>query len=71
MTRTSGCWCSATIPTHDGSPVPYAIFDSRVVRKALAEGRKPPVRKFCEREMESEPVLMDGTDLMRVLFEQM
>ena len=60
-----------TTRTHDGSPVPYAIFDSRVVRKALAEGRKPPVRKFCEREMESEPVLMDGTDLMRVLFEQM
>ena len=29
------------------------------------------LRKFCEKEMECEPVLMDGTDLMRVLFEQL
>lgn len=59
-----------TTRTHDGSPVPYAIFDSRTVRKALDEGREPPIRKFCEEEMMCEPVLMDGTDLMRLLFEQ-
>lgn len=59
-----------TTRTHDGSPVPYAIFDSRTVRKALDEGKEPPIRKFCEEEMMSEPVLMDGTDLMRLLFEQ-
>lgn len=59
-----------TTRTHDGSPVPYAIFDSRTVRRALDEGKEPPIRKFCEEEMMSEPVLMDGTDLMRLLFEQ-
>lgn len=59
-----------TTRTHDGSPVPYAIFDSRTVRKALDEGKEPPIRKFCEEEMLCEPVLMDGTDLMRLLFEQ-
>lgn len=59
-----------TTRTHDGSPVPYAIFDSRTVRKALDEGKEPPIRKFCEEEMPCEPVLMDGTDLMRLLFEQ-
>lgn len=59
-----------TTRTHDGSPVPYAIFDSRTVRKALDEGKNPPIRKFCEEEMMCEPVLMDGTDLMRILFEQ-
>lgn len=60
-----------TTRTHDGSPVPYAIFDSRVVRKALDEGKEPPVRKFCEEEMLCEPVLMDGTDLIKLLFEQL
>lgn len=59
-----------TTRTHDGSPVPYAIFDSRVVRRALSEGRQPPLRKFCEEEMLCEPVLMDGTDLIKLLFEQ-
>ena len=59
-----------TTRTHDGSPVPYAIFDSRVVRKAIADGKVPPTRKFCEEEMMCEPVLMDGTDLIKVLFEQ-
>ena len=59
-----------TTRTHDGSPVPYAIFDSRVVRKAIHDGKTPPTRKFCEEEMACEPVLMDGTDLMKVLFEQ-
>lgn len=60
-----------TTRTHDGSPVPYAIFDSRVVRKALSEGKEPPLRKFCEEEMLCEPVLMDGTDLIKLLFEQL
>lgn len=59
-----------TTRTHDGSPVPYAIFDSRVARKALDEGKQPPIRKFCEEEMLCEPVLMDGTDLIKLLFEQ-
>ena len=59
-----------TTRTHDGSPVPYAIFDSRTVRRALDAGKEPPMRKFCEEEMMCEPVLMDGTDLMRLLFEQ-
>lgn len=60
-----------TTRTHDGSPVPYAIFDSRVVRGALSEGRQPPLRKFCEEEMLCEPVMMDGTDLIKLLFEQL
>lgn len=59
-----------TTRTHDGSPVPYGIYDSRTVKKALEKDGKVPLRKFCEKEMESEPVLMDGTDLMRLLFEQ-
>ena len=59
-----------TTRTHDGSPVPYAIYDSRTVKAALEKDGKIPLRKFCEKEMLSEPVLMDGTDLMRVLFEQ-
>lgn len=59
-----------TTRTHDGSPVPYAVYDSRFVTKTINEGKPMPTRKFCEQEMLSEPVLMDGTDLMRVLFEQ-
>ena len=59
-----------TTRTHSGHPVPWAIFDSRVVRKAIAEGKEPPVRKFCEDAMLCEPVLMEGTDLIKVLFEQ-
>ncbi len=51
-------------------PVPYAVFDSRTVRKALDEGKEPPIRKFSEEESASEPVLMDSTELMKVLFEQ-
>ena len=54
---------------HDGSPVPYAIYDSRQVQRLLAGGKRAPVRKFCEREMSSEPVLMEGTELMGRLFE--
>ena len=59
-----------TTRTHDGSPVPYAVYDSRTAAAAKAAGRPAPARKFCESEMACEPVLMDGTDLMRVLFEQ-
>lgn len=51
-----------------GGPVPYAVFDSRTVRKALDEGKEPPTRKFSEEESAFEPVLMDGTELMKVLF---
>ena len=58
-----------TTRTHSGLPVPYAIFDSRTVRKALDEGKKPPVRKFSEEESAFESVLMDGTELMKRLFE--
>lgn len=53
-----------------GLPVPYAVFDSRTVRRALDEGREPPLRKFSEEESACEPVLMDGTELMKVLFER-
>lgn len=60
-----------TTRTHDGSPVPYAIYDSRTVDAALKAGKALPTRKFCEEEMMCEPVLMDGTDLMKVLFEQL
>ena len=56
-----------TTRTHDGSPVPYAIYDSRTVAAARAAGKPAPVRKFCEEELASEPVLMDGTDLMKLL----
>ena len=53
-------------------------FDEKVLafnlmdeaRKALDEGKEPPIRKFCEDAMLCEPVLMDGTDLIKVLFEQ-
>ena len=55
-----------TTRTHDGSPVPYAVYDSRVA--AAAAGRPAPRRKFCEAELACEPVLMDGTELMDVLF---
>ena len=58
-----------TTRTHDGSPVPYAIYDSRTVAAARAAGRPAPMRKFCEEELASEPVLMDGTDLMKLLFD--
>lgn len=60
-----------TTRTHDGSPVPYAIYDSRTVAKAAAEGKPAPSRKFCEKEFAAEPVLDPGTKLMNVLFEQL
>ncbi|HNX62667.1 MAG TPA: hypothetical protein PKN45_08495, partial [Candidatus Limiplasma sp.] len=59
-----------TTRTHDGSPVPYAIYDSRTVRAALAAGRPAPTRKFCEREFATEPLMNEGTRLMNALFEQ-
>ena len=59
-----------TTRTHSGLPVPWAIYDSRWARKYISEGKKPPVRKFCEDAMLVEPVLMEGTDLIKVLFEQ-
>ncbi len=59
-----------TTRTHDGTPVPYAIYDSRTVRKALAEGKLAPTRKFCEKECRTEPLMDDGTRLMKALFEQ-
>jgi len=59
-----------TTRTHDGTPVPYAIYDSRTVKKALAEGKPAPTRKFCEKECRTEPLMDDGTRLMKALFEQ-
>jgi 2,3-bisphosphoglycerate-independent phosphoglycerate mutase len=48
-----------TTRTHDGAPVPYAIFDSR---KAAAS------RKYCEKEALQYPLLEDGTRLLERLF---
>jgi 2,3-bisphosphoglycerate-independent phosphoglycerate mutase len=49
-----------TTRTHDASPVPYAIFDSR----------KPgPPRKYCESEAMRYPLLEDGSRLLERLFE--
>lgn len=59
-----------TTRTHDGSPVPYAIYDSRTVRDAVAAGRQAPVRKFCEATLAGAPLMADGTGLMARLFEQ-
>ena len=39
------------------------------VAAARAAGKPAPMRKFCEEELASEPVLMDGTDLMKLLFD--
>jgi 2,3-bisphosphoglycerate-independent phosphoglycerate mutase len=58
-----------TTRMHDGSPVPFALYDSRLVKAALDAGQPAPKRKFCEEELASEPVLMDGTELMKLLFE--
>ncbi|MCE5343834.1 MAG: 2,3-bisphosphoglycerate-independent phosphoglycerate mutase [Eubacteriales bacterium] len=59
-----------TTRTHDGTPVPYAIYDSRVVARALAEGMPAPSRKFCEKAFAGEPLQNNGTKLMNMLFEQ-
>ena len=50
-----------TTRTHDGAPVPYAIYDSR---KAASP------RKFSESEAEKGPYLANGDLLMPRLFQQ-
>lgn len=49
-----------TTRTHDASPVPYAIFDSR---------KPAPPRKFSEAEAMRYPLLEDGSRLLERLFE--
>ena len=44
---------------HDGTPVPYAIYDSR---------KEGPSRKYCETEAQNLPLLEDGTKLLERLF---
>jgi len=48
--------------THDGSPVPYVIYDSRVDRKSGLS--------FNEADAERGSYLPDGTKLMDMLFEE-
>jgi 2,3-bisphosphoglycerate-independent phosphoglycerate mutase len=48
-----------TTRTHDGTPVPYAIFDSR---------KQGPPRKYCEAEALHYPLLEDGSKLLERLF---
>ncbi len=59
-----------TTRTHDGAPVPYAIYDSRTVAQAEAAGQPAPARKYSEGEAEGTPLLSDGSKLMALLFEQ-
>ena len=59
-----------TTRTHDGAPVPYAVYDSRTVAQARAAGLPDPRRKFCEAELADAPLLEAGTALMPLLFEQ-
>lgn len=59
-----------TTRTHDGSPVPYAIYDSRTVAKALKEGKPAPVGKLSEWAVADAPLVEDGTLLMPMLFEE-
>jgi len=47
---------------HDGSPVPYIIFDSRIDRKTGLS--------FCERDAARGRIVNDGTMLMEILFER-
>lgn len=47
--------------THDGNPVPYALYDSR---------HPGTPRKFCERECETGTFLTNGDMLMPHLFEK-
>ena len=49
-----------TTRTHDASPVPYAIFDSR---------KPAPSRKYSEAGAMSYPLLEDGSRLLERLFE--
>ena len=46
--------------THDGTPVPYAIYDSR---------RPGNPRVFCEDACADKPVLASGVVLLKRLFE--
>ena len=50
-----------TTRTHDGTPVPYALYDSRVPGEPV---------KFCERAARAMPLEPDGTLLLKLLFEQ-
>jgi 2,3-bisphosphoglycerate-independent phosphoglycerate mutase len=59
-----------TTRTHDGSPVPYAIYDSRTARAAIAAGGEEPKVKFCEKGMRDRPLIHEGTELMPLLFER-
>jgi len=59
-----------TTRTHDGAPVPYAIYDSRTVAKALREGASQPVGKLSEKAVADAPLVEDGTQLMPMLFEE-
>ncbi len=58
-----------TTRTHDGAPVPYAIYDSRTVAQAVQAGLCAPSRKYGESEAQAAPLLEDGTQLMDLLFE--
>ena len=57
-----------TTRTHDGSPVPYAIYDSRDAARAASDNKPAPTRKFCEKTANDAPLLNDGTQLMTLLF---
>ena len=57
-----------TTRTHDGAPVPYALYDSRTAEAARANGGAEPRRKFGESEAMGTPLLADGTRLMAMLF---
>ena len=46
---------------HDGTPVPYVIYDSRADRKTGYS--------FCEADAENGPFVAEGTELMGLLFE--
>lgn len=47
--------------THDGTPIPYALYDSR---------RPGQIRPFTEAACADQPVLESGDQLMRLLFSE-
>ncbi|MDO4547934.1 MAG: 2,3-bisphosphoglycerate-independent phosphoglycerate mutase [Clostridia bacterium] len=49
--------------THDATPVPFALYDSR-------EGKNAQSRPFTEKACENEKVLETGDELMRLFFEK-
>ena len=59
-----------TTRSHDGGPVPYAIYDSEIEREYFEKEGKLPSFKFCERSVKDAYVIPDGTDLMPLLFKQ-